>query len=281
VLVLAGDQLYAQDYGPLIEVHAARQADVTIACAHVPESSEHDDVFIGTDCRVERIEHRPPLATAPRRSCLGAMGVFVFSTRFLRQCLANAAERPATADFARDLVPEAARTARVFAHVCDTAEQPEYWRTLDTVDRFWRANMELLDGAAPFSLHASGEWPVFTRHEPLPPARVLADAYVDDAILSPGSVVAGDVTRSIISTRCRVGADAVIRDSVLLPGAVVGAGCVLEKVIVDCDAAIPSDTMLGAGLGVELDHYASPEGVVLATAKRRAKPFDIAARAIA
>jgi len=281
VLVLAGDQIYAQDYGPLIEVHAARRADLTIACGHVPEGSEHDDVFIDADGRVERIEHRPPLATAPRRSRLGAMGVFVFSTKFLRQCLAQAAERPATADIARDLVPEAARTARVFAHVCDTAEQPGYWRTLDTVDRFWHANMELLDGAAPFSLHAGGEWPVFTRLEPLPPARVLADAYVDDAILSPGSVVAGDVTRSIISTRCRVGANAVIRDSVLLPGAVVGAGCVLDKVIVDCDAEIPSDTMLGTRLGVEPVYYASPEGIVLATAARPAKHFETTARAIA
>src|SRR6188474_1312856 len=281
VLVLAGDQLYAQDYGPLIEVHVARQADLTIACAHVPEGSEHDDVFIGADCRIERIEHRPPMATAPRRSCVGAMGVFLFSAKFLNECLGSAAARSATTDFARDLVPEAARTARVFAHVCDTAEQPGYWRTLDTVDRFWHANMELLDGAAPFSLQASGAWPVFTRHEPLPPARVLADAYVDDAILSPGSVVAGDVTRSIISTRCRVGANAVIRDSVLLPGAVVGAGCVLDKVIVDCDAEIPSDTQLGARLGVEPDFYASPEGIVLATAARPAKPFDIGARAIA
>ena len=281
VLVLAGDQLYAQDYGPLIEVHVARQADLTIACAHVPEGSEHDDVFIGADCRVERIEHRPPMATAPRRSCLGAMGVFLFSTKFLNECLGSAAAGSATTDFARDLVPEAARTARVFAHVCDTAEQPGYWRTLDTVDRFWRANMELLEGAAPFSPHASGEWPVFTRHEPLPPARVLADAFVDDAILSHGSVIAGDVTRSIVSTRCRIGANAVVRDSVLLPGAVVGAGSVLEKVIVDCDAVIPSDTMLGVGLSVEPDHYASPEGVVLATAARPAKRFDTAARAIA
>jgi len=281
VLVLAGDQLYAQDYGPLIEAHAARHADLTIACAHVPEGNEHDDVFIGADGRVERIEHRPPMAAAPRRSCLGAMGAFVFSTKFLSKCLARAAEQPATADFARDLVPEAVRTARVFAHVCDTAEHPQYWRTLDTVDRFWHANMELLDGAAPFSLQASGEWPVFTRHEPLPPARVLADAYVDDAILSPGSIVAGDVTRSIISTRCRVGANAVIRDSVLLPGAVVGAGCVLEIVIVDSDAVIPSDTMLGVRLTAEAGYYASPEGIVLATAARPAKPFETAARAIA
>lgn len=283
VLVLGCDQLYALDYGPLIEWHASREADVTVACAHVPDNSELDGVFIDADGRVQRIEHRPPTATAPRHACLGAMGAFVFRAEFLADCLARAADRPATADFARDLVPDAVRKARVFAHVCDTDDQPHYWRTLNTVDRYWRANMELLDKATPFSLHTDGEWPVFTRHEPLPPARVLCDAYVDDAVLSPGSIVAGDVARSIISTRCRVGANAVIRDSVLLPGAVVGEGCILEKVIVDCDAVIPSNTVLGVKLGAaDAGYYASPEGIVLATSTRLTPtPFDTAARAIA
>jgi glucose-1-phosphate adenylyltransferase len=281
VLVLGCDQLYALDYGPLIESHLARGADVTVACAHVPESGEHDDVFVGPEGRIERIEHRPPTATGPRRSCLAAMGVYLFSAKFLSECFARGAERLATADFARDLVPEAARTARVFAHVCDTAEQPHYWRTLNTVDRYWLANMELLGNLAPFSMHSDGEWPVFTRHEPLAPARVLANAYVDAAVLSPGSIVAGDVTHSIVSTRCRVGANAVVRDSVLLPGAVVGDGCVLDKVIVDCDATIAPNTMLGARLSAESRYYASPEGIVLATSARPALRSDQAARAIA
>jgi glucose-1-phosphate adenylyltransferase len=281
VLVLGCDQLYALDYGPLIEHHLARDADLTVACAHVPEHSEHNEVFLGLEDRVERIEHRPPTTTAPRRSCLAAMGVYLFSAKFLSETLGRGKERPATADFARDLVPEAVRCARVFAHVCDTADQPQYWRTLNSVDKYWHANMELLDNVAPFSLHADGEWPVFTRHEPLSPARVLADAYVDGAVLSPGSIVAGDVTRSIVSTRCRVGANAVVRDSVLLPGAVVGEGCILDKVIVDCDATIPSNTMLGSKLCAQSRYYASPQGIVLATSARRATPFDTAVRAIA
>jgi glucose-1-phosphate adenylyltransferase len=128
---------------------------------------------------------------------------------------------------------------------------------------------------------ADGEWPVFTRHEPLSPARVLADAYVDGAVLSPGSIVAGDVTRSVVSTRCRVGRNAVVRDSVLLPGAVIGEGCVLDKVIVDCGATIPRNTTLGAKLCAESRYYASPEGIVLATSARPAPPLETAARAIA
>ena len=280
VLVLAADQVYSLDYAPLIELHAARGADLTVACAHVAEDSEHDEVFVGGDGRIERIEHRPAAALAPRRSCLGAMGAFLFDAKFLADCLASGAHSPATADFARDLVPQAARSAHVLAYVCDTVEQPHYWRTLDTVDRYWRAHMELLDGSTQ-ALHADAGWPVFTRNEPLAPARVLANAYVDAAVLSPGSVVAGNVTRSVISTRCRVGANAVIRDSVLLPGAVVGDGCVLDRVIVDSDATIPPGTTLGARLGADAQFYSSPEGIVLATAARPEPPLDIAARATA
>ena len=279
VLVLAGDQVYSLDYGPLIEAHVARNADLTVACAHVPQSGEHDDVFLDPTGRVERIEHRPPNATAPRRSCLAAMGVFLFKAKFLSEYLAANVRRFATADFARDLVPEAARSTQVYGYLCDEPAEPHYWRTLNTVDRYWSTHMELLDNVGP-ALHAES-WPVFTRHQPLKPAHVLADAYVDAAVLSPGCVVAGDVTHSVISTRCRVGTNAVIRDSVLLPGAVVGAGCILDKVIVDCDANIPPDTMLGARLRADAPYYASPEGVVLATTARPLLPFDVAARAIA
>ena len=281
VLVLAGDQIYALDYAPLIEVHAARDADLTVACVHVTGDSEHDEVFLGADGRIDAIEHRQPAAAAPRRSHLAPMGVYLFSGQYLVERLGGGVRPPATADFARDLVPELVRTARVFASVCDAPEQPLYWRTLNSVDRYWQAHMELLDDAAPV-LRQDGDWPIFTRHEPLSPARVHADAHVDAAMVSLGAVVAGHVTHSVVSTRCRIGAGAVIRDSVLLPGANVGDGCVLDKVVVDCDATIPPGTALGTRLGAaDANHYASPGGIVLATAARRLPPVDAAARAIA
>lgn len=280
VLVLAGDQLYSLDYAPLIEAHAAREADLSVACAHVSASSNHDEVLLGANGRIDRIEHRRPAAAAPRRSYLATMGVYLFSGKFLAECLAGAERHAATADFGRDLVPELVRAARVFAYIGDAPERPLYWRTLNSVDQYWRSHMELLDGAAP-ALHADGRWPVFTRHEPLSPARVLANAHVDAAIVSPGAVVAGEVTHSVVSTRCRIGAGAVVRDSVLLPGATVGDGCVLDRVVVDCDATIAEGTVLGTRLDDDSPYYASPEGIVLATAERPIPPLVAAARAIA
>ena len=150
------------------------------------------------------------------------MGVFLFSAEYLAECLAGGARGGATADFARDLVPAAARSARVFGYVCDDADDPYYWRTLSTVEpigaRTWSCSTTSDPLCRPTRIgrysratsrcrpHACSQTPMSMR-----------------AVLSPGSVVAGDVTRSVISTRCRIGADAVIRDSVLLPGAIVGA----------------------------------------------------------
>ena len=157
VLVLAGDQVYSLDYGPLIELHVGRNADLTVACAHVPESSEHDEVFIGADGRVERIEHRPPTATrtaplGPRRH-----GRVPVQRQVPRRVPRESRTRLGDGRL-RARSRAAVRSARVFAHVCDDAEQPHYWRTLNTVDRYWRAHMELLDNVAP-ALHADASGP--------------------------------------------------------------------------------------------------------------------------
>ena len=281
VLVLGGDQIYALDYGLLIELHAAQDADLTIACAHVPDSSEHDEVFVslGWPRRANRAQASvrcgaEAVCASRRWAC--SYSVPNFSATAWR---ATPSAPPLPISRATSCRRPCARRACLRMSAIQP-EAPHYWRTLNTVDRYWHAHMELLDNIAP-PLHADGEWPVFTRHEPLSPARVLTDAYVDAAVVSPGAVVAGDVTRSVISTRCRIGANAVVRDSVLLPGAVVGDGCILDKVIVDSDAALPRNTMLGTRLGTDSRYYASPEGIVLATSARHARPFDIAARAIA
>jgi glucose-1-phosphate adenylyltransferase len=268
VLVLAGDQIYSLDYSLLIEAHVASGADLTVACAVAAGTDQVATVAAG---RLERIERLPASAARGAEQRLAPMGAYVFSTEFLAECLRVDHAAWPTADFANDLVPSLASRERVFAYLAGDLQEPCYWRTLDTIDRYWHAHMELLDDP-PVGVLGNPSWPVFTRYEPLPAARVLRDAYVDAAILSPGAVVAGDVTHSVIGARCRVGEDAVIKDSVLLPGAVVGAGCVLERVIVDANCEVGVDTRLGPRSASASSYYTSPEGIVLATAARAPAP---------
>jgi glucose-1-phosphate adenylyltransferase len=260
VLVLAGDQVYSLDYSWLIEAHAASGAHLTVACAIATAT---DQVAIVAGERLERIERLPEDALRSSEHRLAPMGAFVFNTEFLADCLRAGQAAWPTADFAKDLVPSLAGRDHVFAYVCGGLDEPCYWRTLDTIDRYWHAHMELLDDP-PVGVLGNPSWPVFTRYEPLAAARVLRDAHVDAAILGPGSVIAGDVTHSVIAARCRVGANAVVKDSVLLPGAVIGPGCVLERAIVDANCEIEPAARVGPRSASS--YYRSPEGIVLATA---------------
>ena len=124
--------------------------------------------------------------------------------------------------------------------------------------------MELLGEIPPRAL-MDPSWPVFTRYQPVAPARILHGATLDAALVSPGCTVEGHVERSVLSTGCSIGEGAIVKDSVLLPGAHVGAGCVLDRVIVDGEVSIPACTSLGWALGAEHGYYVSPLGVLLVT----------------
>jgi glucose-1-phosphate adenylyltransferase len=182
-------------------------------------------------------------------------------------------------DFGRDLVPAAVSDAAVFAYESRAGARPGYWRDVGTLDRYWRAHMELLKDPAPVAF-GNPDWPLFTRHEPLSPGQLRPGARVDAAIVSSGCVVAGEVTRSVLSSRCRVAEGACVRNSVLLPGATVGEGAVLDRVVVDSDCVIPPYVALGAGAGAEHGHYVSPNGVLLVTSAARS-PAPLPIRKIA
>jgi glucose-1-phosphate adenylyltransferase len=283
VLVLAGDQIYALDYAELIEAHAATNAEVTVACVEMPltDASEYDGVALLEDRRVAGIGPRVRSRAQPHPAGLALvpMGVYLFSAEFLFERLPLWHESSAAMDIGQDLLPGEAAASRVFAHLFRRGDRPGYWRDVGTIDRYWRAHMELLEEPAPAVLE-DPDWPVFTRHEPLGPAQIRSGATIEAAVVSPGCRVAGGVARTVLSSGCEIEAGASVADSVLLPNVRVGRGCVLDRVVVDAGCTIPAGTELGAAFGAHQGHYVSPRGVMLVTSTApRSCPY--AARMIA
>jgi glucose-1-phosphate adenylyltransferase len=272
VLVLAGDQIYALDYAELLDEHVAAGADVTVSCVEMPleAAAEHFGAELRGDRRIERIGPRAVrgAATPASEPALVPMGVYVFDAAFLYARLPEWQRRSTALDLACDLVPASTSDARVFAHLFRSDGCPGYWRDVGTIDRYWRAHMELVEDPVPRVVD-DRDWPVFTHHVQLPPAQIRAGARVEAAVVSPGCTVAGSVLRSVLSNGCRVGREALVRDSVLLPGAQVGDGCVLDRVVVDSNCRVPAGTSLGACFGAEQGHYISPHGVMLVTSSPR------------
>jgi glucose-1-phosphate adenylyltransferase len=274
VLVLAGDQIYSLDYAALLEEHVAAGADVTVSCVEMPlaAAAEHHDAELGGDRRIERIGPRAVRgAAASGGLALVPMGVYVFDAAFLFDRLPEWHRRSTLLDLAHDLVPASTSDARVFAYLFRSDGSPGYWRDVGTIDRYWRAHMELVDDPPP-SVLEDRDWPVFTHHTPLGPAQIRADAHVEATVVSPGCTIAGSVRRSVLSNGCRVGRGAMVADSVLLPGAQVGDGCVLDRVVVDANCRVAPRVSLGACFGPEQGHYVSPQGVMLVTSVSQPQP---------
>jgi glucose-1-phosphate adenylyltransferase len=247
VLVLAGDHIYKMDYGPFIQQHRRKRADVTIAVKPVPLSEAHrfgvltlDDSDVVVDWQEKP---RQP------RSDLASLGIYVFSGRALERWLGEGRH-----DFGKNIIPDMlSADARVYGYRFEG-----YWQDVGTVHSYWEAQMELLDDHPPLDLY-DRDWVIHTRSEEQPPARIGATANIHRSLISHGCTVAGTVERSVLSPGVRVDPGAVVRDSVIMFDTVVRAGAVVDRAIIDKEVSVGPNAVVGSGSDFDTPNQKEPE----------------------
>ncbi len=152
------------------------QAPTSRSPAHVPATSDHDEVFVDAD-RPHRA-HRAPAAYGDGAAPLAAWPQWVRSCSarsscagYLAACARSGSRRP-TSRATSCPRPRARRTC------ARTSATPPRSRATgarsNTVDRFWHAHMELLDNAAPALYANPASGPCSRATSRCLPARVLA-----------------------------------------------------------------------------------------------------------
>ncbi len=246
ILVLAGDHIYKMDYGPFLQQHRRKRADVTIAVKQVPLGEAHRFGILALDDNDQVVEWQEK----PRqpRSDLASLGIYVFSRRALLTWLSEG--RP---DFGADVIPAMLDGgARVFGHRFDG-----YWQDVGTVDSYWRAQMELLDDHPPLDLY-DRSWVIHTRSEERAPARVGPTASVHRSLISHGCIIAGTVERSVLSPGVRVDPGAIVRDSVIMFDCHIRAGAVVDRSILDKFVSVGPNAVVGMGDDFTTPNKAEP-----------------------
>ena len=130
------------DYGPFVQQHRRRRADVTIAVKPVPLGEAHRFGILGLDDSdaVTEWQEKP----RQPRSDLASLGIYVFSRRALDTWLGDGRD-----DFGGDVIPAMLEGgARVYGYRFDG-----YWQDVGTVHSYWAAQMELLDDHPPLDLY--------------------------------------------------------------------------------------------------------------------------------
>jgi glucose-1-phosphate adenylyltransferase len=217
VLVLSADHIYDMDYRALLQFHADRDADATLAAVVYPSESSHQFGILEVDesGRIAGFEEKPThpkeLPGRPGR-VLASMGIYVFNKRvFLDALQRDAEDSQSVHDIGRNILPDLLNRSNLSAFRFEDPETgaPRYWKDVGTIDSYYEASMTWLSTLPEnHSLSGSG---------------------------------------SVISEGVRIHRTAEVVDSILMPGVVIGPGARVRRTILDENVRV----LAGARLGYE------------------------------
>ena len=241
LLVLSGDHIYKMNYDKMLAFHKERQADATIAVIEVPLKEASRFGIMNTDGETDRITEfveKPPVP----ESNLASMGIYIFNWKLLRKLLLADMKNPdSNHDFGKDIIPTLlGDEKRLFAY-----RFKGYWKDVGTIDSLWEANMDLLSPDNELDL-SDLTWKIYTEDVTALPQYIGTEAWIQNAYITQGCVIEGDVTNSVVCTGAKVRPGAKVIDSVLMPGAIVEDGAVVIRALVANGVNIGKGALVGS-----------------------------------
>lgn len=276
IAVFGADHVYRMDPRQMLERHIEGGAGVTVAGIRVPraqssafgiisprEDGRHIDGFL------EKPADPPGLPDAPDE-VFASMGNYLFSTKVLIDALHQDAEdEDSVHDMGASILPALTGLGQAQLYDFDenrvpgeSAHEHGYWRDVGTLDAYYDAHMDLVSDRPAFNLD-NRRWPVYTYADGLPPAKFCAGGFAGESIVSPGCVIRGQVTGSVLSPGVHIEPGAVVQGSVLHTGVRVGRGAVVRGAVLDKNIEVPPGATIGVNPSRDAELYTvSPHGVI-------------------
>jgi glucose-1-phosphate adenylyltransferase len=282
-IVFGADHIYRMDPQQMVQQHIDSGAEVTVAAIRQPLSLADQFGVIETDPAGHRIvafREKPTdaigLPDAPDQ-VYASMGNYVFKTQAMIDALREDALDPSSKhDLGGNIIPMFVKSGS--AEVYDFANNDVpgstdrdcgYWRDVGTLDAYYEAHMDLVSVHPVFNLY-NDHWPIYTGHDPLPPAKFVHNdgdrmGHALDSLVSPGVIVSGSTAvRSILSPGVVMHSHSQVEDSVLMGCVKVGRGAIVRRAIIDKNVVIPDGARIGVDPEYDRSRFAvTREGVVV------------------
>ena len=240
LLVLSGDHIYKMNYAKMLAEHKAQNAEATSAVIEVPirEARRFGIMNTNETGQIVEFEEKPEHP----KSNLASMGIYIFNWKTLRKLLvADMKDPDSNHDFGKDIIPQMLNNGnKLYAY-----KFKGYWKDVGTIDSLWEANMDLLDKNNELDLH-DPTWKIYTEDVTSLPQYIGPDAQINQAFITQGCIIEGEVRNSVLFTGAKVGAGAKIIDSVLMPGVVVEDGAVVTRALVADNVKIGKEAVVGS-----------------------------------
>ena len=246
VLILSGDHVYNMDYQDMIDYHAEKNADLTIAFTRVPQSDAHRFGLAkieesSDDSRGGRILNYWEKPSDPL-SNWASMTILCFKPEVLYKALEEN-HKGDSYHFGLDIIPLLLKqNLKIYGYkFCG------YWGYTRTIDEYWQSSMDMLGSDPPIDLE---KWMFRTNldHRNIrdnEPALMGENAIVRNSLIYNGCKVGGTVKNSILFPGVHVKSGAVVENSILFYNNIVGKNCRLNKVVSDVNNVFESNVKAG------------------------------------
>jgi glucose-1-phosphate adenylyltransferase len=273
VAIFGGDHIYRMNITNMIEFHTEKRAEVTVAAIPSPRKHAVEFGVIETSADGHILgfhEKNPEAPTMPGdpEQVYASMGNYVFETKSLLRLLrADAEDQHSDHDFGKNILPQLAGKAEIFAYNFQTNRIPgepassvPYWRDVGNIDAYYEANMDLRSVSPALNLY-NRSWPLRSTSFSDPPAKFTFDdenrrGQAIDSIVSGGCILSGGVVKnSILGRGVRVHTGAFVEDCVILDNCDIGRRSRIRRAILDKNVKVKEGTEIGYDLDADRTRY--------------------------
>lgn len=244
VVIAGGDIIFKADFNDMLDYHIAKGADITIACAKLPEGSSPESfgvVKIDDNGVISSFDEKPMVA----RTNIVSAGIYVMRRRRLIELLEQSNEEERF-NFVTDILARHMSEHNTYGFMLDG-----YWNSINTVDSYYKVNMDMLNtDMRRYFLSDSHD--VYSKALDLPPTKYNEGAKVINSLVGSGSIINSYVEGSVIFKNVFVGKDSSVKNSIVLQGAYIGDNVHIENCIVEANETLLSGTSHVGSPGIKI-----------------------------
>ena len=227
-LLTGSGTIYTTTYNKMFRAHIETQADITILYNIEKErfynGESYKDLRLFTDetGRIEKMEYNFTESKSDKR-CMDAFLI----RKSLLEYLINDSVAHGYYDFIKDVIMKNVRRLRIMA-----VEHSGYAKRLDSVNSYYKMNLDLLDPQVQNDLFYTGN-PVYTKIKDEVPVKYLESGVASNSLLANGCVIDGEVTDSVLFRSVKIAKGAKVKGCVIMQEVEIDRNCFLENVIID------------------------------------------------
>lgn len=237
VLISSSMSVVNMDYQQMMNAHVKNNADITICFRNrqLSKNPSSEPIVFSRDAsgRVTEVLINP--RTVDSADCM--INTCIVKKELLLDVVSDCVSR-GKFDFERDVLQGVIKSYQVYGY-----EVKGYCAEIDTIQSYFKANMDLLDTGVREELFDMRN-PIYTKVRDDMPTKYGLNSSVKNSLVSPGCVIEGEVENSIIFKGVQIARGAKISNCIIMQDCIIGEDTTLNYVVCDKDVVVSPNRML-------------------------------------